>query len=391
MTDDIERTVGIVFRHLWKFCIGLLLLIVGVILTIRYGPFILHRMGSIFASVLAAILLTYALLPSVDWLSSKRIAKLRPQTQRLLATLVVFALFVGVVVLCVDLFITPFRDEIKQFSGKVGEYTNQLNRLFTSASAWYKNDVPQQVKDIIGRLDYTKLTAGVTESAQQLIRLATSSLGIAIELLLIPVLAFYFLLDHKTISREFYGLVPARRRKEAVRIGHRTGSILQSYIFGQIILCIIAGLATGLFLWGMHMPYIVVLALFAAITRAIPIIGPVVSGIPIVLVGLLYSPQGDIAIPLVLLTFITVMHFAESKFIMPRLIGDRLHLHPAVVIVVLLIGAEFMGVVGMFLAAPVAAIVREMYRLYYVKPRRKRRPAATADEQPAAPAGDTAA
>lgn len=381
MTDDIEKTVRTVFRYLWKYSIGLMLLIVGVILAIRYGPIVLHRMGSIVASVLAAILLTYALLPSVDWLAKKRVGKLRQRTRRLLATLIVFAAFIGIVALCVNLFITPFRKEIEQFSSKVGEYTAQLNRLFAHASSWYKNDVPQQIKDIIGRLDYTKLTAGITESLQQVIKLATSSLGIAVELLLIPVLAFYFVLDHKTISREIYGVIPERRRREAIRIGHSTGSILQSYIFGQIILCLIAGAATGLFLWGMHMPYVVVLALFAAITRAIPIIGPVVSGIPIVLVGLLYSPQGDIAIPFVLLTFVTVMHFAESKFIMPRLIGDRLHLHPAVVIIVLLIGAEFMGVVGMFLAAPVAAIAREMFRLYYVRPQRKR-PSSNAQDGP---------
>jgi len=192
--------------------------------------------------------------------------------------------------------------------------------------------------------------------------------GYALELVLIPVLAFYFLLDYKSLTHEIYALAPGRKRRAALRIGRSVGEILQSYVFGQLILCAIAGILTGVFLSIVGMPYVVVLALFAAITRAIPIIGPVLSGIPIVLVGLVYS-GGHVALPLYLLAFVVVMHFAESKFLMPKLIGYRLNLHPAAVIIVLLIGAEFLGIIGMFLAAPVAAIVRELIRLYYIGPR----------------------
>ena len=90
------------------------------------------------------------------------------------------------------------------------------------------------------------------------------------------------------------------------------------------------------------------------------------SGIPIVLVGMLNSY--DLTIPLYLLSFVIIMHFAESKFIMPRLIGDRMHLHPAIVIIVLLVGAQLFGLAGMFLAAPVAAVIRELIRFYYIRP-----------------------
>jgi len=86
-----------------------------------------------------------------------------------------------------------------------------------------------------------------------------------------------------------------------------------------------------------------------------------------VLVGLLNSPN-SLVVPIELTIFVVVMHFVESKLILPKLIGHRLHLHPAIVIIALLIGAEFLGIVGMFIAAPVAAIVRELLRFYYIKP-----------------------
>ena len=129
-------------------------------------------------------------------------------------------------------------------------------------------------------------------------------------------------------------------------------------------------LVTGVVLNLLGMPYALVLAVFAGITRAIPIVGPIVSGIPICILGALQSlPMG-----FALLIFMIIMHFAESKFIMPILIGDRMKLHPAIILIVLLIGAELFGILGMFLAAPIAAIIRELIYHYIIIPRRKKRP-----------------
>jgi predicted PurR-regulated permease PerM len=295
--------------------------------------------------------------------------RLRPKTQRLIATIVVFVAFLAVATAMIAIMTTPFNEELSRFTDSFHEYACQLSGFAGSFEKWYAKAVPYDVKNLIGNLDYSGLTKTFSVYIQRLLTVTKSWIGLALELILIPVLAFYFVLDHRTLTREMYGLVPKRRRREAIRIGHEIGMILQSYVVGQIILCVIAGVLTGAFLGILRVPYVIVLALFAAVTRAIPVIGPVVSGIPIVLVGLLNFH--GLAVPMYLLIFVVVMHFAESKFIMPKLIGDRLRLHPAVVIIVLLIGAEFCGLIGMFLAAPVAAIIRELIRLYYIHPHGK--------------------
>ena len=334
--------------------------------------YLLYRLRSMVICVLIAIFLAYALLPAVEWLCRKRVGPLKPKTQRLIATAVVFVAFLALVAGGITLMISPFTKEVYQFSKNVGKYSTGVQDLLKQGAQWYAKVVPADVKDVIGKLDYSKVTGWVGEQAQRLINATKSSIGILMELVLIPVLAFYFILDYKTLSREAYGIVPAgSKRRAAMRIGRGTGEILQSYVIGQFILCLIAGVLTGLFLSVMGLPYVVVLALFAGITRAIPVIGPVVSGIPIVLVGMIYHPNSW-AVPTYLLLFVTVMHFAESKFIMPRLIGDRMRLHPAVVIIALLIGAEFFGLLGMFIAAPVAAVVRDLLRRYYIAPKRHR-------------------
>lgn len=363
MSEDVARTVKII----WGLVVRVVLLVAGVYLAIRYGPHVLHRLEPIFISIVASVALTYVLLPSVERLSRIPCRFWGRKTQRLLAAVFVFLVFLGLTVLSVFLFIAPFQNELEQFSASVRGYTIQLGELFQSATRWYQKHVPAQIRNLVGKLDYGRVFAGITDSAQRMFKLATSSVQFVLELVLIPVLAFYFVLDYKSISRDVYGLLPVHKRREAIRIGRSIGEILQSYIFGQLILCAIAGILTCIVLAAMGLPYVIVLALFAGVTRAIPIIGPVVSGIPIVLVGLLNSPD-SLVVPIELTVFVVVMHFIESKFILPKLVGHRLHLHPAIVIIALLIGAEFLGIVGMFIAAPVAAIVRELLRFYYIKP-----------------------
>jgi len=364
MSNDAEATVNLVFESLWRYTKRV---VFWTLLTIAL-VYCIGRVRSVIASVFVAVLLTYVLLPGVDWLCKKRVWFLKARTQRLLATVTIFVLFLAFVSVAVSLIITPFRQEITDFVANLGKYTDRLGQLAEKAWIWYAKSVPADIKEFLGKLDYSGLTYKVSSYLQRAARFTSTSLGVAIELILIPVLAFYFAFDYKSLAREFYGTVPVKRRREVLRMGRHIGDVLQNYIFGQLILCVIAGVLTGIFLSIVGLPYEVVLALFSGITRAIPIIGPVVSGIPIVLVGLLNMGP---AMAVYLLIFVVVMHFAESKFIMPHLLGDRLHLHPATVIIVLLIGAEFFGLIGMFVAVPVAAIAREIVRTYYIKPCRR--------------------
>lgn len=358
MATSVERTIAVIWRLLWRLAI------------IAGSVYVLYRVRTILISVLIAVLLTYALLPAVEWICRKRVKYLHPKSQRLIATMAVFIGFFALVGVACALMVNPFGREMEKFTKNQTEYIVQLEKFVDHAKAWYTRVVPADVKEMIGNPGVKdKVSGWVTSAAHHALNYTTSWLHFALELILIPVLAFYFVLDYRSIGREFYGLIPKNRIREAVKIGRDTGEILQSYIVGQFILCVIAGIVTGVFLAAMNMPYVVVLAIFAAVTRAIPVIGPAVSGVPIILVGILNSD--GIVTPLYLLGFVVVLHFAESKFIMPRLIGYRMHLHPAVVIIVLLIGAEFFGLIGMFLAAPVAAIIRELIQLYYVKPRNR--------------------
>jgi predicted PurR-regulated permease PerM len=349
--NKVDITLGVIWGMLVRFA-----LVAGL-------AYFLYKVTSILVAVILAITLAYAVLPMVDFLCRWRIRGIRAHTQRLIATILVFVLLIFAVGMTFKLFMDPFRVELVKLQSKLHNNDTLIENLFNRVNKVYNdfyNTLSPDLQKFISKQDIQKLVPSLEGFVGKVLNSTILWLGHIMHIVLIPVLAFYFVLDSRSLRREFVGLVPRRRLREALFILRDIGLIMQSYIIGQFILCLIAGVLTGAVLYALGLDYALVLAVFAAVTRAIPAVGPVISGIPITILGGLQ----DINTGVILLIFVTVLHFAESKFIMPKLIGDRMKLHPAIVIIVLLIGAEFFGVLGMFLAAPVAAIVRELIRIY---------------------------
>jgi predicted PurR-regulated permease PerM len=307
----------------------------------------------------------YILSPAVDLLCRRRIRPLGRRVQRVLATILVFVVFFFALGVSVRLIVTPLGNEIKEFFNPQEGFPSKVSSVLTGATNWYRANIPKDWQ-VIQPKDLTGLSATIGDFAKRVVGGSVALVSTIVDVVLIPVLAFYFVIDSRRLRRELIALVPPWRVREALRITREVGGILSNYVIGQLVLCLIAGIVTGVVLNLLNVPYVLVLAVFAGITRAIPIIGPVVSGVPICIIG----AQQSTALGLWLLVFVTIMHFAESKFIMPILIGDRVRLHPAVILIVLLIGAELFGLMGMFLAAPVAAVIRQLLYRYVVQPRR---------------------
>lgn len=352
-------------------------LLIRIVLTVSL-VWVVWEVRSVLITVILAVMLTYMLLPAVDFLCARRFLKVNMKSRRLISTIIVFIAFFFIVGVSVKLFVTPLWNETKNFAAQMETYYEEAEVKLSQASSWYNANVPEDLREFLGNQDFKSFGSGTANFIKRLMESTASWLMNIVELVLIPVLAFYFVLDSRSLKREFVGLIPPWRVRESLKILQNVGGILQSYVVGQLILCIIAGIATGIVLNMVGMKYALVLAVFAGVTRAIPVMGPVVSGVPICILGALQST----ALGVWLLVFITIMHFIESKFIMPVLIGDRMKLHPAMILIVLLIGAEFFGILGMFLAAPVAAIIRELVYFYIIIPRRGRRLADEPDVEP---------
>ncbi|MGI4788778.1 MAG: AI-2E family transporter [Janthinobacterium lividum] len=352
------------FGQFWKLLVRLALVV--------FAVYFVWRIHTILIDIITASILAFALIGPVNWLCRYRIPKVHPRAQRLGATLFVFLALGYLVFAGASLMVSPFVDQVHGLASNLPLYQHKIARYAAVLQTEY-DTLPLNLKALLHRPGGTNGDSfSPLPWIQNALLVTASGLARIVDIILIPVLAFYFVLDGHALRNEVLALVPRPRVRETLTLLRESSAIMRTYIIAQLWLCVIAGAVVYVGLSLIHMPYALMLGLLAGVTRAIPIIGPIIGGIPIVLLAAVLpsSHGGGIALALKVLIFFSLLHLFESKLLMPKFIGHRIHLHAAVVIIVLLIGAEFFGLLGMFLAAPLAAIARILIAHYVLRPRR---------------------
>jgi predicted PurR-regulated permease PerM len=182
----------------------------------------------------------------------------------------------------------------------------------------------------------------------------TSILGGVLGLATIVVLTFYLLLDGEALVDRVSRLVPSRRRPQARAIGARIADKVSAWLAGQLVLCVVIGTATGIAIGLLGVPFPYVLAIVAAIGELIPYVGPFAAGV--IACGLAaVSVSWQIA--LATAAYFLVQQVLENNVIQPKLMGRQVGLRPATVIIAVLLGGSLLGVTGVVLAVPTAAVV----------------------------------
>jgi predicted PurR-regulated permease PerM len=173
----------------------------------------------------------------------------------------------------------------------------------------------------------------------------------------ILILTFYLLVDFDQVVRFFIRLFARPERARVRDATLRVTNKVSAWLGGQMLLAGIIGSSAALGLWLMGVPYFYVLALLAAIGEMIPVIGPILSAIPAVLVALTVSPT----LALFVLIFFFVQQQFENHVLVPKVMERQVGISAVVVIIALLIGGSLLGIVGAILAVPTAAILQVLF------------------------------
>lgn len=353
-----------------------ILWLLGTLALIALALYVVWSVRHVISLMFICGAIAYLLIPLVDWLSDKRPKFFKPLAWRGVVSLAVTIGFLVLVGFATVAFITPFVNEARDFLRDLPRYQEQLtetaNEWQSAYQAWYESLTPsaqewidRQRESLTGSLN--RATEDVQAAVQGVIQQTGQLINLLVELFLIPVIVFYLLFDSHRLKRETLRWMPPRYVRLTLSLMQETNRVMRGYILAQLILGVIAGVATWIGLQLMGVKYAATLAMFAGIARAVPVIGPVIAGAPIVLIGLI---QGGLPLGLKLTLFITALFVVEHKMIMPKIIGDRVDLHPVLVIVVLLVSGKFFGLMGMFFGVPVAVIARNVM----LKQRRRARP-----------------
>lgn len=184
--------------------------------------------------------------------------------------------------------------------------------------------------------------------------------------LVIPIFVFYLLRDRPALVAAVHGAMPAEWRADIRAVTTIVDRVFARWLRGQLLLGLVVGLATFVGLEALAMldiapafgDFAVLLAILAGVLEMVPIIGPIISAVPIVLIGATDGVQGALA---GLLLALAVQQI-ENNFLVPKIQGDATDLHPSIVIAGIVIGGSIGGILGAILALPVSAAFRDVVR-----------------------------
>ena len=181
-------------------------------------------------------------------------------------------------------------------------------------------------------------------------------------LLFILVISYYFLNDVHNIAPSIERLAPEGYAHDARRLVAELGPIWNAFLRGQITLAIVMGVVVGITMAALGVRYAFILGLLAGLLEFIPIVGPVIAGLVAALVAL-FQPTNWLGLnPFTLMVVVLVVSIlltqVENNFLIPRIMGGSLNLHPIIILVGAIVGASLAGIVGLLLSAPLLATLR---------------------------------
>ena len=262
--------------------------------------------------------------------------------------------------------ITRQARELVEHLPELGAAVGDMERAIVE---WYEglplpDDIRQTVDEQLaasGQALADFLSGLLAPTLNALLRAATFLLGLVV----IPVWLFFVLKDREGFSRSVAGAMPPSWRADVENLLALLGRVGGRWVRGQLLLgaSIFAATVIGLTLltlvgFGEFGQFTLILALIAGVLEWLPIIGPIVAAIPAILIGLSIGPPAAIAAALLY----TGIQQLENHILVPKVMGDAVELHPAVMIMSLVVGGALFGIGGAILAAPAVAAGRDLYR-----------------------------
>ncbi len=333
-----------------------------VVLATLLLAYILYEVGQILLVLFLAIIFASAIRPWVETLA-------RWHVPRGLAILLIYLLILGLVLGSLAVAIPPLVDMTTGLlSGEL------LREPLLRFSSWltifgWENfqvilpviELPEQVQELIEQV------RGVAEA--QVLPLAMGGLLVLVQLVLVFVMTLYWLTAREPMLDLILRLSPLRHRGQVETVWTDVEQTLGAYVRGQGVLMAIVGLASYVGLLVLGVPYAPALAIVAALTEAIPVVGPWLGAVPAVLLAFTVSwPVGL----LVALWYVIVQQL-EAHILVPRIMGRAVGLHPLLVIIALIAGGLLAGVVGSLLAIPVAGALQVIVRHLLIDPTIRKR------------------
>jgi predicted PurR-regulated permease PerM len=327
-----QMHISIAPRTIW-------LAIGGAVATILLLHFLQSILEVLFL-LFAAITLGEAMRPAVRWMH-------RYHLPRWLGVLLLYLVALSTLGGLGYLMSQPLIRQITQFARHLPAYLQHLERAAERIQAElydlpWGSAIPDQLGNLLGQVGPLLL-----DIPTAIVRAITS-------IIMILVMALFWVAFTDGLRAFFLGCFPARLCSTSAQVLDEMGSRLGGYVRGVLINMIVVGVLSGIAVWLLGLPFALLLAVFAGLTEAIPLVGPWIGAVPAVLLGLSISPTTGV---LVILAYLLIQQ-VENHALVPLVMNRVVNVNPLTTLMAVTIGALLQGLLGVLLAVPLAAIVQ---------------------------------
>jgi len=303
---------------------------------------VLWQIRDILLYVFIALLLAGLIYPAARWSAKRRIPKS-------LAVIVIYLVLLGVLGLIFTLLIPAIVDQARLLAGTYGDPSDWLSQSVNS------------VKNTLDNYGFTaNLQSGLTDLPAQLQRAMggffgalSSVFGGVMGLLIVLVMAFYFVVDDSALRTVFLHLIPPRHQELASRLAVQVVERLGHWLRAQLLLSLIVATVYFIGFSIIGVPYALLIAIISGLLEFIPFLGPITAGLSAVVLAFTVSPWQALAT----LIFVVVIQQLDYNLLVPRIMRKAVGLNPVVSIMAFIIGLRLFGVAGAIFAIPLATAV----------------------------------
>ncbi len=329
----------------WRWILTLLALIFVVWLVATTALSVLRQISSLLTWVLVALFASFALEPAVEWLA-------RRGWRRGLAT---GAILLAIVIFSIVMVASMIPLVIDQLRALIEAAPDILETASRSTERWFNVEISQTTIEEQLRSADSNLAGFATNIAGNVFGFASSLLGAIFMLLTVGLFTFYFTADGPRFRRAVLAVLPPARQHRVLWIWEVAIEKTGAYLYSRLLLALISGLTTFVVLSVLDVPFAVPLAMWMGlVSQFIPTVGTYIAMALPLLVAVVESPVRA----LILFAFFFAYQQVENYLLGPRITARTMELHPAVAFGCAVAGASVAGVLGAFIALPVAAIVQ---------------------------------
>lgn len=315
-----------------------------ILLFVAFSAFLSLISGLVKIIILSA-LLAFILDPVARFFESRGMS-------RDAATLLIFSLLITLSIIMVVFIVPVFFSEIDGIQGGLSS-----QQLLLTVSALEQGLESQLAFLGTERLHLVERVQSVSSSlAQWMVDHVLDLATIVINVILVPFITFFLLKDGRTFKKNLVGMVPNRYFEAVLHWLHNMEVQVSNFLLGQVLDAVIVGILSTVALWVIGVKYFLVIGIIAGFSNLIPLFGPLVGATVAILLALLSSASGAMIISIII-AFIAVK-LLDDALVQPLVVGKTVHLHPLIVLLVIIIGGKFFGVLGMFLAVPAAGFLK---------------------------------